>query len=71
MSPHNGDEIEQLLAYSYHIYSFLLLSLKGEAKSFLVRYPGRPGEDERSDGQAAWNSMVVKYLDFSMHRRHL
>ena len=39
----NGAELERWIVCNKQLYSVLFLSTKGEANSFLVRFPGRPG----------------------------
>ena len=67
----NGDEIVQWDAYNKQLYSVLFLWTKDAANRFLVRFAGRPGLRQQSDGQAAWRAMGAKYLNSSMQRRRI
>ena len=65
----NGSELERWDFFNKQLYSVLFLFTKGTAKSFIVRFAGRPALRQLSDGQAVWNATTEKYLHSSIQRR--
>ena len=65
----DGTELERWDVYNKQLYSILVLSTKGAANSFLVRFAGRTNLRQQPHGQAALKT--EKYLNSSMLQRRI
>ena len=51
------------------LFNFLFLSTTGAAASFRLGY--KPKSGEISNGKAAWDGMIAKYLNSTRQRRRI